>query len=59
VFLHGLTFDRRLWKPIVERLGGHRVHLYDPDRFATTLRIFIDRCTTGPGSTASAEPNKG
>src|SRR5262249_36500138 len=22
VFLHGLTFDRRTWWPIVERLGG-------------------------------------
>lgn len=22
VFLHGLTFDRRTWRPIVERLGG-------------------------------------
>lgn len=22
VFLHGLTFDRRSWRPIVERLGG-------------------------------------
>lgn len=22
VFLHGLTFDRRMWRPIVERLGG-------------------------------------
>jgi pimeloyl-ACP methyl ester carboxylesterase len=23
VFLHGLTFDRRAWRPIVDRLGGH------------------------------------
>ena len=23
VFLHGLTFDRRSWRPIVDRLGGH------------------------------------
>src|SRR6266545_6545282 len=22
VFLHGLTFDRRSWRPIIERLGG-------------------------------------
>src|SRR4051794_26152742 len=22
VFLHGLTFDRRTWRPIIERLGG-------------------------------------
>ncbi len=22
VFLHGLTFDRRSWRPVVERLGG-------------------------------------
>src|SRR4051795_7654466 len=22
VFLHGLTFDRRTWRPIVDRLGG-------------------------------------
>lgn len=21
-FLHGLTFDRRTWRPIIERLGG-------------------------------------
>jgi pimeloyl-ACP methyl ester carboxylesterase len=37
--------------------SGHCVHLYDPDRFATTLRMFIERCTTGPGSIASAEAN--
>jgi len=23
VFLHGLTFDRTTWRPIIERLGGH------------------------------------
>ncbi len=22
VFLHGLTFDRRMWRPVIERLGG-------------------------------------
>lgn len=25
VFLHGLTFDRRSWRPIIERLDGRRI----------------------------------
>ena len=40
VFLHGLTFDRRTWRPIIERLD----HLVDPDRFATRLRQFVHQC---------------
>jgi pimeloyl-ACP methyl ester carboxylesterase len=26
---------------------GHFVHLVDPDRFATTLRRFIEHCVAG------------
>jgi len=28
VLLHGLTFDRRSWRPIIERLDGSVWHLY-------------------------------
>src|SRR6478672_10933061 len=29
VFLHGLTFDRRTWRPIIERLDGLRTIAID------------------------------
>ena len=48
VFLHGLTFDRRTWWPIIERLGGCvpslAIDLPGPTRDEPDRVLFRDHC---------------